>query len=58
VSIYLAELTVIVGLLLLAVEVWLLGLSTIVLLATGVAAILGGTLGDGRRCARNGDGVI
>ncbi|KKA43877.1 activity regulator of membrane protease YbbK [Salinivibrio sp. ML198] len=44
VSIYLAELTVIVGLLLLAVEVWLLGLSTIVLLATGVAAILVGLL--------------
>ncbi|SIO33813.1 NfeD family protein [Salinivibrio sp. ES.052] len=41
---YLAELTIIIGLLLLAVEVWLLGLSTIVLLATGSAAILVGLL--------------
>ncbi|OOE99405.1 NfeD family protein [Salinivibrio sp. IB643] len=43
-SYYLAELTIIIGLLLLAAEVWLLGLSTIVLLATGCAAVLVGLL--------------
>ncbi|OOF09105.1 activity regulator of membrane protease YbbK, partial [Salinivibrio sp. PR919] len=41
---HLAEMTMVIGLLLLVVEVWLLGLSTIVLLATGVAAVLAGLL--------------
>ncbi|UTM56670.1 NfeD family protein [Photobacterium sp. CCB-ST2H9] len=39
-----AQLTIVVGLLLLAIEVWMLGLSTIVLLALGVSAVLTGTL--------------
>ncbi|WP_120511523.1 NfeD family protein [Photobacterium salinisoli] len=39
-----AQLTIVIGLILLAVEVWMLGLSTIVLLALGVSAILTGTL--------------
>ncbi|OOF12000.1 activity regulator of membrane protease YbbK [Salinivibrio sp. PR5] len=43
-STHLAEMTMVIGLLLLVVEVWLLGLSTIVLLATGVAAVLAGLL--------------
>ncbi|EOD80999.1 putative activity regulator of membrane protease YbbK [Grimontia indica] len=40
----LAESTVIIGLILLIIEVWLLGLSTIVLLALGVSAIVTGGL--------------
>ncbi|MDO6704679.1 MULTISPECIES: NfeD family protein [unclassified Photobacterium] len=39
-----AQFTIVVGLILLAVEVWMLGLSTIVLLALGVSAVLTGTL--------------
>lgn len=40
----LAEATIIIGLILLIVEVWLLGLSTIVLLALGVSAVVTGGL--------------
>ncbi|WP_325895014.1 NfeD family protein [Grimontia sp. NTOU-MAR1] len=40
----LAESTIIIGLVLLIIEVWLLGLSTIVLLALGVSAIITGSL--------------
>lgn len=40
----LAESTIIIGLVLLIVEVWLLGLSTIVLLALGVSAVVTGSL--------------
>lgn len=40
----LAEFTIIIGLILLTIEVWVLGLSTIVLLALGVSAILSGIL--------------
>ncbi|CZF81049.1 hypothetical protein GCE9029_02364 [Grimontia celer] len=40
----LAESTIIIGLILLIIEVWLLGLSTIVLLALGVSAIVTGGL--------------
>ncbi len=39
-----AHMTIIVGLLLLAIEIWILGLSTIVLLALGVSAIIIGAI--------------
>ncbi len=39
-----AQTTIIIGLILLIIEVWLLGLSTIVLLALGVAAVITGVL--------------
>ncbi len=55
---YLAELTIIIGLLLLAVEVWLLGLSTIVLLATGCTAIFSRIIGNDRYIARNRDHIV
>ncbi|MDD1783212.1 activity regulator of membrane protease YbbK [Enterovibrio sp. ZSDZ35] len=40
----LAEATIIVGMILLIVEIWLFGLSTIILLALGIAAIITGGL--------------